>query len=124
MSRPFFFILGLLLTALGIIGAFLPVMPTTVFLIGAVACFARSSPRLEHYLLHHPRFGASLRAWRQYGAVPKRAKMFACAGMTFGFLSFWIIVHPHWPLALLVAALMLACAAYVVSRPLPPSERG
>ncbi len=48
---------------LGFIGALVPLMPTTIFLILAAWFFARSSPRLEAWLMHHPRFGATLRNW-------------------------------------------------------------
>ncbi|AYJ86265.1 DUF454 domain-containing protein [Sphingomonas paeninsulae] len=109
--------LGLLCVLLGIIGAILPLMPTTIFLILAAGCFARSSPRLEAWLLNHARFGPTLRAWRADGAISRRGKIAACSGITIGFVLFMVGAHPRLWLALTVAAFMLACAFYVVSRP-------
>ena len=105
--------------ALGIIGALLPVMPTTIFLILALACFARSSPRLERYLLLHPRYGHSLRLWREQGAVSAKGKAFAGAGMAVGYLVFFCTAHPGWKLALGVGLLFTVSAGYVLSRPAP-----
>ena len=105
--------------ALGVIGAFLPVMPTTIFLILAVACFSRSSPRLEKWLLDSPTYGPSLRAWRDQGAVSRKGKAYACAGMAAGYLLFFWSAHPSLPLAIGVGVFFLASAAYVVSRPAP-----
>jgi len=113
---------GLVCVALGIIGAFLPVMPTTIFLILATGCFARSSPTLEARLLNHPRYGPTLRAWRAEGAIGRRGKIAACIGMALGFAIFFLAVHPSVLLALGVALIMGASAAYVLSRPLPASE--
>ncbi len=62
--RIMYFGLGWVMVALGVIGLVMPLMPGTVFLIIAAACFARSSPRLEAWLLDHPKFGKSLRDWR------------------------------------------------------------
>jgi uncharacterized membrane protein YbaN (DUF454 family) len=104
---------------LGIVGAFLPLMPTTIFLILAVGCFARSSPRLEAWLLNHPRFGPSLRQWREQRAVPLIGKVGAVLGMTLGFVVFWVAVRPGLWLALGVGVVLLGCATYVVSRPRP-----
>ncbi|PSD26304.1 DUF454 domain-containing protein, partial [Stenotrophomonas maltophilia] len=59
-----------------VFGALLPVMPTTIFLILAVGCFARSSPKFEQRLLAHPRYGPSLRLWREQGAVSRKGKVF------------------------------------------------
>jgi len=115
--RVFYFCMGWVLVALGVIGAVTPLLPTTIFLIGAAGCFARSSPRLEAWLLDHPQFGKTLRDWRSDGAISLPAKMMACAGMTFGFVAFWFSAHPSLWLAAGVAALLLACAAYVISRP-------
>jgi uncharacterized membrane protein YbaN (DUF454 family) len=115
--RVVYFSMGCALVALGAIGAVTPLLPTTIFLIGAAACFARSSPRLEAWLLDHPQFGKTLRDWRSAGAISRPAKIMACAGMTLGFVVFWWRADPPLPLAAGVAALLLACAAYVVSRP-------
>jgi uncharacterized membrane protein YbaN (DUF454 family) len=116
-GRLVFGALGWLFVGLGVVGAFLPVLPTTPFLIVAVGCFARSSPRLEAWLLAHPRFGGSLRAWRERGAIPRRVKAFAVIGMVSGYAVFFLSVRPSLTLGLIVAAVMLAGAAYVLTRP-------
>ena len=121
MKRWVFLALGVLFVGLGIIGAFLPLMPTTIFIILAAGCFARSSPRLEAWLLNHKTFGPSLRAWRENGAIPRKGKIFACLGMGFGLaLFFWAwLAHPnrHVWVAVMVTAIIGACPAFVVSRP-------
>ena len=112
-----FLALGLLMLLLGFVGALLPVMPTTIFLILAAWFFGRSSPRMEAWLLQHPAFGPDLRAWREHGAIRRRAKYMAFAGMTAGYLLFWWGTGPELWLALIVAIFMVACAAYVATRP-------
>ncbi len=115
--RHVYLALGAAFVALGFIGAFLPVLPTTPFLILAAACFARSSERLEAWLLDHPRFGPLLRAWRDRGAIPRRAKAMAVAGSALGFAVFWHAgATAPWAVAT-AAALMLGGMAYVLSRP-------
>ena len=64
MIRSLYFATGLVLVGLAFVGAVLPVMPSTIFVILAAACFARSSPRFERWLLDHRQFGPSLVAWR------------------------------------------------------------
>lgn len=118
--RAVYFMAGWLMLVLGFIGALLPLMPTTIFLILAAWCFARSSPRLEAWLLAHPYFGPTLSAWREHGAISRRAKLLACCGMMLGFVLFWLGAQPTAWLAALVGAALLACAWYVVSRPEPP----
>jgi uncharacterized membrane protein YbaN (DUF454 family) len=117
MTRIPYFCFGWLMLVLAAIGAVLPLMPTTIFLILAAWGFARSSPRLEQWLLDHPRFGPTLRNWRDYGAISTPTKAMACAGMAFGFSVFWLSAHPAPWVVVGVAAFMLASALYVISRP-------
>jgi uncharacterized membrane protein YbaN (DUF454 family) len=118
-ARGVWLVLGLLFVALGLIGAVLPLVPTTIFLILAAGCFARSSPRLEAWLLDHPQFGPGLRAWRTERAISPCAKIAAVCGITLGYLLFWLAAGPDLAVGLAVAAAMAACAAYVVTRPSP-----
>jgi hypothetical protein len=111
--------LGFLMLGLGLVGAVLPVMPTTVFIILAAFFFGRSSPRVETWLLDHPRFGETLRAWREEGAIPTRVKFTALAGMAAGYGVFLAFAHPGPGAMIAVAAFMLAGVAYVLSRPKP-----
>ena len=115
--RQLYLTLGFACVGLGFVGIFLPVLPTTPFLILAAACFARSSPRFESWLLDHPRFGSGLRAWRERGAIPWLAKMLALGGTAAGFLMFWFGTQPGWLATAAVAALMLFGLGYVFTRP-------
>ena len=120
MRRFTFKLLGIGCVALGIIGAFLPILPSTIFFILAAGCFARSSPALEAKILNHPVIGPPVIAWREHGAIPLKAKMVAVAGMTFGYLFFYWSTAPGPWLAGGIALFIIGCATYVVSRPSGP----
>lgn len=108
---------GLVLVGIGVVGIFVPLLPTTDFLILALPCFARSSPRLERWLLEHPRFGPGLKAWRREGAVSWRAKLLACSGMGLGFALFVWRARPGFLSGAVVAGILLACAIWMLRRP-------
>lgn len=74
-------IAGVLALALGILGIFLPLLPTTPFLLLAAACFARSSERMHGWLLNHGLFGSYLRAYEDGKGIPARAKVIALVMM-------------------------------------------
>ena len=85
---------GFVALVTGIIGIFLPVLPTTPFVLVAAYCFARGSPRWERWLLRHPRFGPMVRAWRARRVVPLRAKQFAVVMMALSSASAWWLLPP------------------------------
>ncbi|MEJ8475581.1 YbaN family protein [Roseibium algae] len=120
MRRTTFKVLGIGFVAIGLIGAVLPLLPTTIFFILAAGCFAKSSPELEARILAHPRFGPSVRNWRDHGVIPPKAKLFALGGMTIGYVVFYVTANPVLWLALTAGAVILACAAFVASRPSHP----
>lgn len=74
-------IIGVLAVVLGIVGIFLPLLPTTPFLLLAAACFARSSERMHGWLLNHGMFGSYLRAYEEGKGIPARAKVVALVMM-------------------------------------------
>ncbi|MFS7359825.1 DUF454 family protein [Rahnella inusitata] len=79
MKRVLLIILGWICVMLATLGVVLPLLPTTPFLLLAGWCFARSSPRFHHWLLHRSWFGSYLRHWQQHRALPKGAKPKAVA---------------------------------------------
>lgn len=117
--------LGVLFLVLGIIGAFLPVMPTTPFLLLATACFARSSRRFYNWLMNHPAFGPLIVEWRTYRSIPWRVKLVAIAMMalTFG-SSILFFVHGIWlQLALAFFGLTMATWLYRIPSRDRPGKR-
>jgi uncharacterized membrane protein YbaN (DUF454 family) len=109
--------LGCVAAALGLIGAFLPVMPTVPFLLVAVWCFSRSSPRFHHWLYTHPTFGPPIRNWFQHGVVPLKGKLFAVIGMAASWFMTTIFVFDDWLKPALMGGAMVLIGLYVCTRP-------
>lgn len=114
--RPVFFACGLLLVGLGIVGYFVPIMPMTIFLILAADCFSRSSPKVEHWLLTHKIFGPPVRAWRETGAIPRKAKIIAVGSMIVSMAIICLSPLPEW-VDWAAAGIVILSAAYIVTRP-------
>lgn len=110
--------LGGLAVALALLGVFLPVLPTTPFLLVAAWAFAKSSPRMQAWLHNHPRFGRFLQDWETDGAIPLRGKIAATAGMLLAWHIVFFTVDQPWVWAA-VGVCLAAVATYVVTRPAP-----
>ncbi len=118
LARPLRFLVflaGCLFTVIGVIGLILPGLPGTVFLILAAWCFARSSPRFEWWLLHHPRLGPPVKTWRERGAIAPRIKAIAIGSMALSWGLVWLTAPP---IAIALSGIAIAASAlYVGTRP-------
>jgi uncharacterized membrane protein YbaN (DUF454 family) len=79
LRKPLLVTAGVLSVGLAAVGVFLPLIPTTPFLLLAAACFVRSSDRLYQWLIHHRWFGAYIRNYREHRAIPLRSKIIVVA---------------------------------------------
>jgi uncharacterized membrane protein YbaN (DUF454 family) len=91
---------GLFFVALGIIGAFLPILPTTPFLILALTCFANSSPRFHQILLNNRWFGTALQQWEDNRSLSRTSKIKAMRLIVFSFALSIVILYGRLQLQL------------------------
>ncbi|MFT4149240.1 MAG: YbaN family protein [Paracoccaceae bacterium] len=82
--RLVWLMLGCLSLAIGIVGVFLPLLPTVPFLLLAAIGFSRSSKRLHDWLLSHPIYGPPISRWQERGAISRRAKIVATLSIIAG----------------------------------------
>lgn len=122
--RPLLFILGCLLFCLGFVGAFVPVLPTTPFMLLALWCFSRSSERFHDWLYHHRVFGPPMQQWHQHRVIPTGAKAVAILFMSLSMVYlFTYSSAPAWVKALMTATVAVGFW-FILSQPsTPPDEK-
>lgn len=108
---------------LGAVGAVVPGLPTTVFLILATWAFARSSPRFHDWLFYHPRFGPTLQRWREHRVIPAHVKAIALGCMVVSFVVLGLSGDRHPLLLLGVAGVIIWGALFILNCPSVPSSR-
>jgi len=108
-------VLGWMFLALGAIGVFVPILPTTPFVLLAAACFVRGSKRVHGWLLSTRPFGPIIREWRENRTIPPRAKRVAQVLIVLSFGSSAVFFVPVLWVQIAVAALGLV-ALVLVSR--------
>jgi hypothetical protein len=115
--RVLFAGLGTLFVLLGVLGIFVPVLPTTPFLLLAAACYARSSRRIYAWLLQHAHFGPVIREWREHRSMPYRAKRRALWLIALSFVISIAFFVPGWKAKLAMAAAGLVLGAWIARIP-------
>ncbi|MDD5299227.1 MAG: YbaN family protein [Gallionella sp.] len=115
--RLAFAALGTLFLLTGIVGVFLPILPTTPFLLLATACYARSSRRFYNWLMNHPAFGPLIVEWRTYRSIPRKIKLVAVITMTLTFGSSILFFVHDGRLQLALTAFGLAMAIWLYRIP-------
>ena len=112
-----YWLLGWLCVGLGLIGAFLPLMPTTIFLLIAAWAFSKSSPRWHTWLREHPRFGETICAWEEHHAMPRRAKRIAWATLGVSYLFTATVLGPFSWGAIIGGICIAGVAIYIAHIP-------
>ena len=116
MLRVCYLGVGHICIVLAIIGAILPGMPTTVFLIIAAWAYGKSSERFRTLIHNHPKYGPMVCNWEQYGVIPLKAKILAGSMMALSVgLCFYKSHNKLWPS--LLAITLIIVYGYILSRP-------
>ena len=106
--------------AIGCIGIFVPLLPTTPFVLLAALCYSRGSERFHSWIEGHPRFGPMIRSWREHRAIGPRAKLAAATAVLLSVaFSVWRLAAP-WSLIPVVVG--VAVLGFILSRPTPPTK--
>ena len=113
-GRIILIIIGTIALGLGMVGIFVPLLPTTPFLLLAAACYARSSPRFYHWLIHHHWLGEYIRNYRENRAIKFRDKVTTIAMMWLGMGVSIILVDPLWLKAIL-GVIAIAVTVHLLS---------
>lgn len=108
-------IVGLISLALGITGIFLPVLPTTPFLLLSAALFLKSNKGLYDWLLDHPSLGTYIRNFMEYKAIPLRIKILSVSmvWMTLSYCA--IFVAEHWLFRVFFIVLAIGITIHILS---------
>lgn len=102
--RPLLIAIGTIAVVLAVVGMFLPILPTTPFLLLAAACYARSSDRFLHWLLHNRWFGAYIRNYREGRGMPRLTKILTLAALWATLIITGMFTVSAWWLRIVLAA--------------------
>lgn len=120
MKRTIFLLFGHLTFVLGVIGAFVPVLPTTPFLLLAALFYSKSSPRIHQWLVGHKIIGKPIREWEESGVIRPWAKILATLMITFVIFFKFQKLNIHLSLKGLLSAILVAVLAFIWTRPNAP----
>jgi uncharacterized membrane protein YbaN (DUF454 family) len=123
LRRWLYFALGWLCFALGVAGAFLPVLPTTPFMLLSLWALSRSSQRFHDWLYNHRLFGPPLQRWRRERALPWSVKLLAFTGMAASLAYLLLVARPRWWWLAGAGAIIAVGAIYVARIPSRPAQR-
>ncbi len=108
---------GHLFVGLAVLGVFLPIMPTTVFLLIAAACYVRASARFYNWLLNNKLFGPIILDWRRHRAMRRKHKITAIVLIVLTIGSSAIFVVPQWYAKVILAAIGAGVIIFLLSIP-------
>lgn len=115
LKKGLLIIAGSICVGLGFLGVFLPLLPTTPFLLLAAACFAASSERLYNWLLANRYFGPLIRDWREHRSIPLKVKVVAITMIWVMIGSSVIFIIPLLPVKIFLLLVAAGVTAFLLS---------
>lgn len=122
-KKTLFLSLGFLSLFLGVLGIFLPVLPTTPFALLAAYFFSKSSKKLHDWLLRQKHLGPLIQNWEDHGVIRPRAKILATVTMVLLFSYTLIFVPVHWGIKTLITSIGVAVLVFIWTRPSSPMPK-
>lgn len=122
LNKYLFLSIGLICMALGFLGVFLPILPTTPFMILAAFCFSKSSERLHNWLLERPHIGKLILDWQNDGVIRKKAKVASTLVIVPLFSYTLIFVQVSIFVKVLLVLIGLGVLYFIWSRPSTPKK--
>lgn len=108
---------GIVSLTVGIIGIFLPLLPTTCFVLLAAFCFSKGSDRLHDWMLNHKKFGPSIRDWRAHGVIKVPVKCWASLMIFVSGLTLWMIPNVPFFVQVGTSVFFVLLVGFIWSRP-------
>lgn len=114
LRKWFLMVIGVIALVLGVFGLFIPLLPTTPFLLLAAACFFRSSNRLYTWLIHHKWFGDYIRHYREHRAITLQAKVVTLVLLwsVIGYTAFGVVAA--WWLRILLGVIAVSVTLHIL----------
>ena len=108
-------ILGCIALGLGVLGAFVPVLPTTPFLLLSAALFLRSNKKFYDWLLNHPKLGTYISNFMVHKAIPLRVKIVSVAALWITLTYCAVFVARHWAFSVMFILLAIGVTWHILS---------
>ena len=109
--------LGTISLTFGILGIFLPLLPTTPFILITAFCYTKGSPKLYAWLVNHKIIGSYLRNWEKNGSIAIKAKMMAILIIVLGNWYSIVYIIPYLIVKIIVLIIGIVASIYILTRP-------
>ncbi|KAA6305177.1 hypothetical protein EZS27_043171, partial [termite gut metagenome] len=113
--KKLFTAFGLISLALGLVGIFIPLLPTTPFLLLSAWLFAKSSERWYKWLLHHKQLGRYIQQFQEDKSIPLRIKIISISMLWVTVLFSVIVVAKMWWLEIVLLAIAIGVSIHILS---------
>jgi uncharacterized membrane protein YbaN (DUF454 family) len=123
LIRSMFFMAGTITLVIGAIGIFLPILPTTPFLLLSLACYLRSSEKMTHWMLNNKYFGKYIRNYKEGKGIPLKTKIFAISVLWITIIFSAGFIIPFWIVQIILIIIAFSVTIHLIRLPTFKSKK-